>query len=328
MKSIEYDRWARQHDINCSAIHLSPSGLLPQVLGCQPPDQFPFMRKLMQANGQHKYLIAQKEIGFAEKYAAWRNYTIKKLIKKVFTGVSGFFCCCQGGTKNLIYCCWIHFLENKSWRKKQVQMAQPCLLPFGCCPHRTCVHPSGCSWLHLQSRREPTERLHLASQLMNSIDCKRTHLRKWQRTHLVVEPLRGIVLIKINNKCLPGSWRERCRRGPCSGNTSQAVAKRRGFDMKELIHFLTWNGSSVNFLRLYLSRQLWVEEWGWAPGQLSLSVVECQWHSRHLNSMKLWYIRIREPLPVCLCCRPCSSDGMCASGSRCNEKASGYLSER
>ena len=70
MKSCEYARWARKLNIKCSAICFSPSGLLPPVLGCQPPDQFPFMSKFIQANGQHKYWIALKEIGFAEKYAA------------------------------------------------------------------------------------------------------------------------------------------------------------------------------------------------------------------------------------------------------------------
>ena len=163
-------------------------------------------------------------------------------------------------------------------------MVQPGLLPSGCCLHQTCGNPSGCSWSHLQSLREPSEHLFLDGQFTNSIDCKRNHLRKWERTHLVVEPLRSIVLIKINNDCLPGSWRERCRRGPCTGNTSQAVAKKGCYNMKEGILIVTWNGNSVNFLRLYLLRQLWVEKWGWVPGQLSLSVVVGQWHGRHLDS--------------------------------------------
>ena len=42
------------------------------------------------------------------------------------------------------------------------------------------------------------------------------------------------------------------------------------------------------------------------------------------HSIKLTILRF---LPVCLCCRPCSSDGMCAFGSQCIEKASGYLSK-
>ena len=124
---------------------------------------------------------------------------------------------------------------------------------------------------------------------------------------------------------IPGSWREHCRRGPCSGSTSQAMVQKGCYDMKGEFSFFTWNGSSVNFLKLYLAGN-----YGWrsekshqAPGQLPLPVVEGQWHRRHLNSIRL---TMSQFLPVCLCCRPCSSDGRCASGSRCNGKASGYLS--
>ena len=65
------------------------------------------------------------------------------------------------------------------------------------------------------------------------------------------------------------------------------------------------------------------DERGQAPCQLSLSVVIGQRHGRHLMRHIKFFLAF--PL-VCLCCRPCSSGERCASGSRCNGKASGYLS--
>ena len=95
--------------------------------------------------------------------------------------------------------------------------------------------------------------------------------------------------------------------------------------MKEGILFLYLERQFRELPQVVPGGQLWVENGDRAPGQLPLSVVEGQWHRRHLNSIKLT-ISVSEFLPVCLCCRPCSSDGMCASGSRYNGKASGYLS--
>ena len=111
----------RQRDIKCSAIFFfSPSGLLPQVSGCQPPDQFPFMSKLYASKWATQILDCLKKIVFAEKYAAWSNHTIKKLIRKAFTRVFDYVikqvCCLEHqGTDNLVYCCWIHFLQIRSW---------------------------------------------------------------------------------------------------------------------------------------------------------------------------------------------------------------------
>ena len=96
--------------------------------------------------------------------------------------------------------------------------------------------------------------------------------------------------------------------------------------MKEGILFLYLERQFRELPQVVPGGQLWVENGHRAPGQLPLSVVEGQWHRRHLNSIKLT-ISVSEFLPVCLCCRPCSSDGMCASGSRYNGKASGYLNK-
>lgn len=104
------------------------------------------------------------------------------------------------------------------------------------------------------------------------------------------------------------------------------MVKKGCYDMKEGILFLYLERQFRELPQVVPGGQLWVENGDRAPGQLPLSVVEGQWHRRHLNSIKLT-ISVSEFLPVCLCCRPCSSDGMCASGSRCNGKASGYLNK-
>ena len=70
-------------------------------------------------------------------------------------------------------------------------------LPSGCYPRLTWRHPSGCSWLRPQNLREPKEHGIAKKPLSKS---QTNHLREWESTHLVVEPLRRVLLIKDRGK--------------------------------------------------------------------------------------------------------------------------------